>query len=73
VLVRFLLRLALLSGFGILGSLGFGASLSALATMAAIVCATVAAMRQEAIFGPVLTHWDEATACIVIAWVTRLI
>ena len=35
--------------------------------MAAIFCAVAGAMRREEMFGPVLTHWDEAVAYAVIA------
>jgi hypothetical protein len=34
--------------------------------LSAIFCAVVGAMRREAMFGPVLTHWDEAAAYAVI-------
>jgi hypothetical protein len=34
--------------------------------LSAIFCVIVGAMRREAMFGPVLTHWDEAAAYAVI-------
>jgi hypothetical protein len=66
VLVRFALRVILLSMFATFGTHGFGTALSTLLTLAAIFCAATGATRREAIFGPVLTHWDEAAAFAVI-------
>jgi hypothetical protein len=34
--------------------------------LSAIFCAVAGAVRCEAIFDPVLTHWDEAAAYAVI-------
>jgi hypothetical protein len=66
VLWRFALRLVLLSTFATFGTRGFGAAFAALLALSAIYCAIVGAMRREAMFGPVLTHWDEAAAYAVI-------
>ena len=66
VLWRFALRLVLLSAFASLGTRGFGAAFAALLALSAIFCVIVGAMRREAMFGPVLTHWDEAAAYAVI-------
>ena len=66
VLFRFLFRLVLLSTFATVGTQGYGAAFATLMALSAMFCAVVGAMRQEAIFGPVLTHWDEAAAYAII-------
>jgi hypothetical protein len=66
VLLRFVLRLALLSTFAIFGAQGFGTTFATLLALSAIFCAVVGAVRCEEMFGPVLTHWDEAAAYAVI-------
>ena len=67
VLFRFALRLALVSSFATLGTHGFGTSFAALSVLSALFCAVMGAARREAVFGPVLTHWDEAVAYAVIS------
>ena len=66
VLFRFVFRLVLLSAFATFGGQGFGKTFATLLAMSAIFCAIVAAMRGEKIFGPVLTHWDEAATYAVL-------
>jgi hypothetical protein len=66
VLFRFACRLVLLGTFATIGSQGFTAAFATLLVLSAIFCAVTGAMRREAIFGPVLTHWDEAAAYAVI-------
>jgi hypothetical protein len=66
VLWRFVLRLLLLSTFATFSTQSFGTTLAALLTLSATFCAVLGAMRREAMFGPVLTHWDEAAAYAVI-------
>jgi hypothetical protein len=69
ILLRFmfrLLRLLLLSTFATFGAQGFGTTFAAILALSATFCAVVGAMRREAMFGPVLTHWDEAAAYAVI-------
>jgi len=66
VLVRFVFRLGLVSTFAVFGPEGFGTVFAALLALSAIFCAVVGALRREAIFGPVLTHWHEAAACAVL-------
>jgi hypothetical protein len=66
VLFRAILRLVLLSAFAAFGSQGFSQTFASLLALAAIFCAIVAAMRGEAIFGRVLTHWDEAATYAVL-------
>jgi hypothetical protein len=66
VLVRFVFRLGLVSTFATLSPEGFGTVFAALLALSAIFCAVVGALRRESIFGPMLTHWDEAAACAVL-------
>jgi hypothetical protein len=66
VVLRFVFRLALLSTFAIFGTQGFGTTFATLLALSAIFCAVVGVVRCEAMFGPVLTHWDEAAAYAVI-------
>ena len=66
VLFRFLFRLFLLVAFATFATRGFGTAFSALLAMSAIFCAVAGAMRREEMFGPVLTHWDEAAAYAVL-------
>ncbi len=66
VFFRFVLRLVLLSAFATLGTRGFGSAFAALLALSAIFCAVLGAMRREALFGPELTHWDEAASYAVL-------
>jgi hypothetical protein len=66
VLTRIILRLILIGVFAALGSQGFAKTLSALLVMAAVYCAFIAALRREAVFGGVLTNWDEAAIYLLI-------
>lgn len=62
VLVRFCVRITILITFAAFGSVGFGVSLAALLTMAALLCTVVATVRRETMFSRALNHWDEAVA-----------
>jgi hypothetical protein len=66
VLFRFMFRLALLSTLATFGTQGFGTTFAAVLVLSAIFCTVIGAMRREAMFGPVLTHWDEAATYTVI-------
>jgi len=66
VLVRFLIRLMLVVAVASFGAQAFGALLSSLLVLSGVFCAVMGFMRREPIFGPVLTHWDEAVACAVL-------
>jgi hypothetical protein len=66
-LTRFFMRLVILSIFAALGSQGFGKTLEGLLAFAVFYCIFSAAIRREKPFGPVLTHFDEAAAYVVIA------
>lgn len=70
VLFRFMFRLVLLIAFAAMNSQGFGTAFAALLVLTAVFCAVSGTLRQEAILGPVLTHWDEAAA---YAFISRLI
>jgi hypothetical protein len=62
VLVRFLLRMAILVAFASFGGIGFGRSLAALLWMTIVLSAVVGAMKRERPFDTILNHWDEAGA-----------
>jgi hypothetical protein len=70
VLLRFALRLVFFSVFAAIGAAGFRIMFPTFMTLAAIYCAIAATLRGEAVFGRVLTHWDEAAgygalACLI--------
>jgi hypothetical protein len=71
VLFRILFRLVLLITFATFGSRGFGQAFAALSALSAVFCTVTGAMRREAIFGPALTHWDEAAVYAVAGHVAR--
>jgi hypothetical protein len=62
VLIRFCLRMIILTVFASFGSIGFGRSFAALLWMSTILSVIVATMKQESPLDSVLTHWDEAAA-----------
>ena len=66
VLARFVIRLILVVTVASFGTYAFGTLLSNIMVLSGMFCAVVGLMRREPIFGPVLTHWDEAVACIVL-------
>jgi hypothetical protein len=66
VLVRFGVRLILVVTVASFSTQAFGAMLPALLVLSGIFCAVMGLLRHESIFGPVLTHWDEAAACAVL-------
>jgi hypothetical protein len=66
VVFRFALRLALLSMFATIGTQGFAKTFAALLALSVIFCVVMGTMRREGLFGPVLTHWDEAAAYAII-------
>jgi hypothetical protein len=61
-LVRFGLRMIILSVFATLAGAGFARSFVALSWMSAMFCIIVGTVKREAIFDSFLTHWDEAAA-----------
>jgi len=63
VLVRFGLRLIILTALAAFASIGFGRSLVALSSMTATLCAVVGTIRREPFLAPDhLNHWDEMAA-----------
>lgn len=63
VLVRFFLRMVILTTFAAFGSIGFSRSLAALLWMAAMISAVAGAIKREPPFDTVvLNHWDEMMA-----------
>lgn len=67
VLTRFFLRLVILGVFAALGHRGFGKTLESMLILAFLYCICMAAVRREHPFGPLLTHFDEAAAYLVVA------
>ncbi|MGA8004278.1 MAG: hypothetical protein WCA05_21740 [Pseudolabrys sp.] len=67
VLTRFFLRLVILSVFAALGHQSFGKTLESMLILAVLYCVFIAAIRRENPFGPLLTHFDEAAAYVVVA------
>lgn len=73
VVARFVMRLVILAAFASFGTQGFGTSLAQMLLLASVFCVVTAKLRQEAVLGPVLTHWDEAAAFLLANGVlTRL-
>jgi hypothetical protein len=70
VLVRFGIRIIILTTFAALSGVGFGSSFAALAAMASVLCTVVATVRREAVFPNTLNHWDEATAYAMLYFLT---
>jgi hypothetical protein len=66
-LIRFALRMVILSIFAALGNQGFGKTLESVLALAVCCCIFIAAIRREAPFGPALIHFDEAAAYAVCA------
>ena len=62
VLARFALRILILAGFAASGNLGFGRSFAALLLLSVVLCVVIALVRQEYLFAPRLTDWDEGAA-----------
>jgi TRAP-type C4-dicarboxylate transport system permease large subunit len=67
VLTRFFLRLTILCVFAGLGHQGFGTALESMLILAVLYCIVAAAVRREHLFGPLLSHFDEAAAYVVVA------
>lgn len=61
-LVRFGIRVMILTGFSMIGNHGFIGTLASFLVLAVLFCAGVAAIKRESPLGPALTHWDEAAA-----------
>lgn len=67
VLTRFFLRLIILSVFAGLSYQGFGKALESLLLFAVLFCIVAGTVRREHPFGPLLSHFDEAAAYVVVA------
>lgn len=62
VMLRFIVRTAILMLFAMFGTIGFGRSLAALLWMTIILCAILGTIRRERVFTAALNHWDEMVA-----------
>jgi hypothetical protein len=71
VAFRFVFRLILLTALATVGSQGFGTTFAVLLALSAVFCTVTGAMRRETIFGPALTHWDEAAAYAIAGHVVQ--
>ena len=67
VLARFGLRLLVFCIFAAFGATGFRIMFPTFMILSAIYCTMAATFRGEAMFGRVLTHWDEAAGYGVLA------
>jgi hypothetical protein len=67
VLIRFGVRLTILIVLAFLTRIGFAQAFPRLLLLAGLFCSLWATFRREFMFGPVLTHWDEAAALIVMS------
>jgi hypothetical protein len=73
VLVRFAMRLAILSAFATFSTKGFATAMSGLLGLATAYCMVVGGVRREKPLGPMLTHFDEAVGyALAYALVFRL-
>jgi hypothetical protein len=66
VLIRFGVRLVMLTVFAFVAHIGFSHAFPQLLLFGGLFCGLWALVRGEPIFGPALTHWDEAATLIVI-------
>ena len=67
VVLRFGIRMIILLAFAGIGAAGFARTLETLLATATLYCCAMAPLRREEPFGPVLTHFDEATAYALCA------
>lgn len=66
VLARFAVRLLFLAVFTIFSSHGWTRTFASILALSAIYCVVCALIRGESVFGPVLTHWDEAAGYLLV-------
>ena len=62
VIVRFGLRMAVITAFAMFGGIGFRRGLTVMLWMSAILGAVIAMFDREEPLSSVLNHWDEAMA-----------
>lgn len=67
VISRFLWRVVILTILAAIGRHGFGKTFASLVVPAAFYCVFTGAFRREPLFGPSLTHFDEAATFAAIA------
>jgi len=68
VVVRFVLRSAVMVCLAAFSSHGFGRVCVLLFAVCALFCAIIGSVRREPIFGPTLTHWDEGVAYAALSF-----
>ena len=67
VFIRFGIRLAILIALAFVAQIGFAQAFPRFLLLAGLFCSVWAMFRREPMFGPVLTHWDEAAALIIMS------
>jgi hypothetical protein len=67
VFIRFGVRLAILIALAFVTQIGFAQAFPRLLLLAGLFCSLWAIVRREPMFGPTLTHWDEAAALVVLS------
>lgn len=67
VLIRFGIRLAILIALAFVAQIGFAQAFPQFLLLAGLFSSLWAIFRRELMFGPALTHWDEAAALIVMS------
>ena len=73
VLLRFAVRLAILIVFAFVAHIGFAQAFPRFLLLAGVFCALWALLQGETLLGPVLTHWDEAAALVILSKLTAAI
>jgi hypothetical protein len=64
--LRFCVRLALLSALAALAHAGFRDALPGFLFAGGVFCAVWAVYHREPLFAPMLTHWDEAALLVIL-------
>jgi len=72
VIVRFTLRIVILTVFASLSSQGFAKTIETLLIVATCYCVFVGGIRREAPLGIALTHYDEAAGYALAAGAARI-
>ena len=70
VIIRFGLRMAMITAFAMFAGIGFQRGLTVMLWMSAILGAVIATFDREEPLGPTLTHWDEAMAYAALCCLT---
>jgi len=66
VLLRFIVRLAVVAAIASIAQVGFRQAIPGLLFIAALFCGMWGVIFREKLFAPILTHWDEAAFCVAL-------